>query len=164
LSCFARSLDMRALFAIGLFLAASLQVHAQDLHGYTEPQFGTSALVPQGWRAEPIRDQAGVSGHYFQSPDGQSWIAIFGRPIRRGVNARSSAIGPDERLTYRADGDSWFVRSGLRNDRIFYRKALLSCGGRVAHLMAFDYPANRKLDHDRLVTVMSRSLRSAGAC
>jgi hypothetical protein len=155
---------MRALLATGLFLFASFSVQAQGLQGYAEPQFGTSALVPQGWRAEPIRDQAGVSGHYFHSPDGQTWIAVFARPIGRGVNARTSATGPGERLTYRADGEGWFVRSGLRDDRIFYRKALFSCGGRVAHLIAFDYPASRKLEHDRLVTVMARSLRSSGSC
>ncbi len=159
-----RSLQMRALLAFGLFLTASLQVLAQDLHGYSEPQFGTFAQVPEGWRAEPIRDQPGVSGHYFHSPDGKTWIAVFGRPIGSGVNARGSATGPDERLTYRADGERWFVRSGLRNDQIFYRKALFSCGGRVAHLMAFDYPANRKREYDWLVTVMSRSLRSGGTC
>jgi hypothetical protein len=54
------------------------------------------------------------------------------------------------------------VRSGLRQDRIFYRKALFSCGGRVAHLIAFEYPASRKRELDRLVTAVSHSLRSHG--
>jgi hypothetical protein len=51
----------------------------------------------------------------------------------------------------------------LRKGRIFYRKALLSCGGRVAHLLALEYPADRKLEHDRLVTLMSHSLGSSSS-
>jgi hypothetical protein len=156
---------MRPLLALALLVAVSPSVQAQELRGYSEPRFGTAAHVPAGWRSEPIRGQAGVSGHYFYSPDGATWIAVFGRPVPPGTNARGAVTAADERVTYRADGASWFVRSGFREDRIFYRKALLSCGGRVAHLLAFEYPAAEKREHDRLVTALSHSLRSGGtAC
>ena len=153
---------MRVLLAIGLLILAFQPVEAQGLRGYSEPRFGTAAHIPAGWRSEPIRDQAGVSGHYFYSEDGETWIAVFGRAVPAGVNARTSAAGPNERVTYRADGNNWFVRSGLRENRIFYRKAVFSCGGRVAHLIAFEYPADRKREHDHLVTVVSHSLRTEG--
>ena len=152
---------MRLLAVItSLIWTAVSAAEAQDLRTFTEPRFGTSAQVPAGWRSQTIEREAGVSGRYFYSKDGATWIAVFGRTVSAGVSPRSSANAPDERVTYRADGPRWFVRSGLREDRIFYRKALLSCGGRVAHLIAFEYPADRKLEHDRLVTLVSRSLRA----
>jgi hypothetical protein len=148
--------------AILSLIVTSLSAHTQELRRFVEPKFGTSALVPSNWRSEPI-NQAGVNGRYFYSQDGETWLAVFGRAVAPGVNARTSATAPDETVTYSADGVRWFVRSGLRQDRIFYRRALFSCRGRVAHLIAFEYPASRKREHDRLVTVVSRSLNSRGA-
>jgi hypothetical protein len=141
-----------------LFIVVSLQcAQAQELHPYREARFGTSAQVPADWRPESIHDQSGASGHYFFSPDGSSWSAVFGLPVSADVSVHVAA--PEEHVTYSAGGRGWSVRSGFKGDRIFYRKALLSCGGRVAHLLAFEYPAEQKREHDRLVTVMSRSLR-----
>jgi hypothetical protein len=153
---------MSRILAVILLVATAASVQAQELRTYTDTRFGTSAEVPAGWRSDSIDRGTDVSGRYFHSPDGETWIAVFGRTVAPTVNPRTASMAPDERVTYRADGIGWFVRSGLRGDRIFYRKALLSCGGRIAHLMAFEYPANRKREHDRLVTVMSRSLRGAG--
>jgi len=152
-----------AFVPIWILIASGISVQAQELRSFTEPNFGTSALVPVNWRSEPIARPAGVSGRYFYSQDGETWLAVFGRTLAPGVNARRSATASDETVTYSADGDGWFVRSGLRQKRIFYRKALLSCRGRLAHLIAFEYPASRKREHDRLVTAVSRSLHSRGA-
>jgi hypothetical protein len=152
---------MAPLLAALFVILTTVPSGAQELRPYSDPRFGTSAEVPAGWRSTSVEQGSGVSGRYFHSPDGETWIAVFGRTVAANVNPRAASIAPDERVTYRADGPGWFVRSGLRGDRIFYRKALISCGGRVAHLMAFEYPASRKRDHDRLVTVMSRSLRGA---
>ena len=155
-------LSMTAFAAIFSLITTSLSAQTQELRSFVEPKFGTSALVPGNWRSEPIK-QAGVSGRYFYSQDGETWLAVFGRTVAPGVNARTLATASDETVTYSADGARWFVRSGLRQERIFYRRALFSCRGRVAHLIAFEYPASRKREHDRLVTVVSRSLNSRGA-
>ena len=145
---------LAVLFALFTFQCAQ----AQELHPYSEPRFGTAAQVPAKWRSEPLRDRSGASGHFFFSPDGSSWAAVFGVSVPEGVSVHVAT--PEERVTYRAEGARWFVRSGFKGDRIFYRRALLTCGGRVAHMVAFEYPAERKIEHDRLVTVMSRSLRA----
>ena len=149
-----------ALVPIWILIASGLSVQAQELRRFTEPSFGTSALVPVNWASEPIERPAGVSVRYFYSQDGETWLAVFGKTVAPGVNARRLATAFDETVTYSADGDGWFVRSGLRQERIFYRKALFSCRGRLAHLIAFEYPASRKREHDRLVTLVSRSLHS----
>jgi hypothetical protein len=156
---------MRPLLLSALLLSAAIAgtAQAQELRGYSEPRFGTAAHVPVGWRSVPIQGQAGVSGHYFYSPDGATWIAVFGRTVPAGLDARRATTAADEQVTYRADGANWFVRSGFIKHRIFYRKAILSCGGRVAHLLAFEYPAQRKREHDGLVTALSHSLASSTA-
>jgi hypothetical protein len=151
---------MRLAIALVFALIAFRCAQAQELHAYNEPRFGTTARVPGSWRSEPIRDQSGASGHHFFSPDDLTWVSVFGLSVPPGVTVHVAA--PEERVTYRADGARWSVRSGLKGDRIFYRKALLSCGGRVAHLVTFEYPAERKRKHDWLVTLMSRSLRADG--
>lgn len=155
-------LSTSAFAAIFGLITTSLPAQTQELRSFVEPRFGTYALVPSTWRSEPIK-QAGVSGRYFYSQDGETWLAVFGRTVAPGVNARKISTASDEIVTYRADGARWFVRSGLRQERIFYRRALFSCRGRVAHLIAFEYPASRKREHDRLVTLVSRSLSSGNA-
>ena len=153
---------MRTLLVLGLLTAACCHgAQAQELRRYVEPRFGTAADVPVGWRTQPLSSAAG-SGSQFVSPDGGTWIAVYGMRAEAG---RADRGVPDsgfanENVTYRADGAQWFVRSGVKQrDRIFYRKAVFSCGGRVAHLLAFEYPAAEKREHDRLVTLVARSLR-----
>ena len=154
---------MRTLLAIGLLAAACHSAQAQELRTYMEPRFGTAAHVPAGWRSEPL-SSAGGSGSQFVSPDGDTWIAVYGMRAETqagGRNARDIGFAENENVTYRADGAQWFVRSGFKQrERIFYRKAVFSCGGRVAHLLAFEYPAAEKGEHDRLVTLIARSLRA----
>ena len=155
--------SVMAAFPIVILIASGSSFKAQELRSFTESNFGTSALVPVNWASKSIEQPAGVSGRYFYSQDGETWLAVFGRTVAPGVNARRLATASDEIVTYHADGEGWFVRSGLRQERIFYRKALFSCQGRLAHLIAFEYPASRKREHDRLVTAVSRSLHSRGA-
>lgn len=157
---------MAAVIAFIFVLLMSPSVHAQALRTYTETRYGTSALVPADWHSDPIHGERDVSGRYFYSQDGETWIAVLGTSVRAGVNPRTAATASDERVTYAADGARWFVRSGFKEDRIFYRKVILSCGGRSAHVLAFEYPAERKREHDRLVTLISRSLRAGtrGSC
>jgi serine/threonine-protein kinase len=155
---------MRTLLALAFVAAACCQsAQAQELRSYSEPRFGTAAQVPAGWRAAPITGELG-SGAQFTSPDGDSWIAVYGRPAEPTASEeakRDEGYATDERVTYRAGGTRWFVRSGFKEgERIFYRKAIMSCGGRIAHLLAFEYPAAEKREHDRLVTLVSRSLRA----
>jgi serine/threonine-protein kinase len=160
---------MHRLLIVSAMIAAagSNAALAQELRTYSEPRFGTSARVPAGWHSQPITGQLG-SGAQFVSPDGETWVAVYGRqaePTAAEEQKRDEGLARDERVTYRAGGNRWFVRSGFKetgngNERIFYRKAIMSCGGRVAHLLAFEYPADEKRAHDRLVTLVSRSLRA----
>jgi hypothetical protein len=43
-------------------------------------------------------------------------------------------------------------------NRIFYRKAILACGGRAWHYLEFEYPAAQKRAFDEFVTHSSAAL------
>jgi hypothetical protein len=149
-------------------LAGGVAANAQEFRVYTHPETGTSARVPADWRSEPLQPADEHPGTLSRSPDGDALLAIYSTRVASSEMAHvaDEAAAPDERVTYRANGRSWFVRSGFKDgNRIFYRKAIFACGGRVAHLLAFEYPAAEKRSHDRLVTATANSLRAErGAC
>jgi serine/threonine-protein kinase len=57
---------------------------------------------------------------------------------------QSVAFAEGESLTYLQGGHDWIAASGTKGDRIFYRKAIVACGGKVWHHIAFEFPAERK--------------------
>jgi hypothetical protein len=157
---------MRVLMAALLFLLALTSAQAQAMRPYADQNFGTRALVPGGWKLLPPDPR--WTGSRFVAPDGQSWLAVYGTP-RAGENVeqhlRAVARAAGEDITYLRRGRGWLVASGYKGDRIFYRKVVLACDGRLFHHVAFEYPAERKGPYDRLVTAVSRSLESGSpAC
>jgi hypothetical protein len=93
-------------------------------------------------------------GRRFLSPDGSSWLAVYAsltaaEPI--ASHMQSIAFAEGETLTYLRGERDWIVVSGTKGDRFFYRKAVIACGGKVWHHMAFEYPAERKQAMDAFV-------------
>jgi len=68
----------------------------------------------------------------------------------------------NEKITYEREERTWIVVSGYIGDRIFYRKAMLACGGQVWHHLAFEYPAIQKRAFDLFVTRASYALQAYG--
>ena len=56
---------------------------------------------------------------------------------------------------------NWRAVSGIKGDRIFYRKAVIACGGTVWHHIAFEYPASHKRQIDPFVLRASQSIDHA---
>ena len=54
-------------------------------------------------------------------------------------------------MTYLQGERDWIAVSGTKDDRIFYRKAVIACGGKVWHHIAFEFPAERKQAMDPFV-------------
>jgi hypothetical protein len=50
----------------------------------------------------------------------------------------------DYSINYRPLGDDWLVLSGEANGKIFYEKAILSCGGELISSFAMLYPADKR--------------------
>jgi hypothetical protein len=111
-----------------------------------------SVMVPPNWQLQP--PDPNWKGKRFLSPDGSSWLAVYAsltaaEPI--ASHMQSIAFAEGETLTYLRGERNWIVVSGTKGDRIFYRKAVIACGGKVWHHMAFEYPAERKQAMDAFV-------------
>jgi hypothetical protein len=107
--------------------------------------------VPAGWQLQP--PDSSWHGKRYLSPDGSAWFATYTSPSEEPVAAhmKTVAFGDGEELTYLRGERDWIAVSGLKADRIFYRKAVLACGGRVWRHVAFEYPADAKRSMDGFV-------------
>ena len=109
-------------------------------------------IVPPNWQLQP--SDPNWKGKRFLSPDGTSWLAVYSlptaaEPIVRHMQSVTFAEG--ETLTYLRGERDWIVVSGTKDDRIFFRKAIIACGGKVWHHIAFEYPVERKRVMDPFV-------------
>jgi hypothetical protein len=156
----------RRMILLTATVAAAILANAALAEGwrvYRNARFGTTADVPKDWTMgeAPENDD----GRVFTSPDERARIIVSGG-FRTDQKEQEFAdrLGPGEgeTVTYRRREKDWLAVSGTKGDRIFYRKALLSCNGTVWNSVAIDYPAAQKKTFDRLVTRVARSLR-AGA-
>ncbi|WP_374547790.1 hypothetical protein [Rhodoblastus sp.] len=133
---------------------------AEEWPRYHNERFGATADYPAGWTTEPAPENN--DGRRFVSPDGRASLTISGIFATDSRNAEldeKATPMPGETVTYRAARDNWIVLSGTRNGRIFYRKAILSCGGEVWNDLDIDYPVEEKTEYDALAAHIAASLR-----
>jgi serine/threonine-protein kinase len=64
---------------------------------------------------------------------------------------KTIAFGDGEAVTYLRGERNWIAVSGVKGDRIFYRKAILACAGKSWHHIAFEYPVVLKREMDAFV-------------
>ena len=153
--------------AIGLAAAAASLLYSSAIAAaawqtYVNERFGSTADVPTGWQAgTPPENGDGLT---FTAPDGQATIAIFGslNVWEKPDEAFAAHETPDEgeTITYKHRDKRGTVVSGVKGDRIFYRKAILSCRGQVWNNVAIEYPAAQKQAFDPVVTHVAGSLRA----
>ena len=109
-------------------------------------------LVPSSWRMEP--PDPNWRGKRFMSPDGSAWFATYTSPVDPEPIAdhmKTFAFAEGEEITYLAGARDWIAASGLKGDRIFHRKGLVACGGKVWRHVAFEYSAADKRRMDGFV-------------
>lgn len=85
---------------------------------------------------------------------------FYAKPATRPLTAQLARLRTVRRgdITYEREGRTWIVVSGFFGNRIFYRKAMLACGGTAWHYVEFEYPARQKRAVDDFVTRSSRAL------
>ena len=113
-------------------------------------------LVPRDWQLMP--PDPNWQGRRYMAPDGNAWLALYATNASNDTQARFKAVAfaDGEDVTYlRGERDRLTV-SGLKGDRIFYRKVMLACGGTIWRHVAVEYPAAAKGDFDRFIERMSR--------
>jgi hypothetical protein len=111
-----------------------------------------TGLVPRGWQLQP--PDANWKGKRFLSPDGTSWFAAYSSSVGdepAAAHMKAIAFGDREVLTYLRGERTWIAVSGVKGDRIFYRKAVIACAGTTWHHIAFEYPVFLKREMDRFV-------------
>ena len=113
-------------------------------------------LVPRDWQLQP--PDPNWQGRRYLAPDGSAWLALYSTNAANDASARFKAVAfaDGEEVTYlRGERDRMTV-SGLKDDRIFYRKVILACGGTQWRHVALEYPAEAKTKFDRYVENVSR--------
>lgn len=121
-------------------------------------------LVPSDWRAEPGE----AHERKFVSPSGTaelhaSWAVTSHDSV--AAHMRDVAFEHGEKLSYIQGGSDWIAVAGIRDDRQFYRQAVLACEGRRWHQIEIDYPLTDVRPMAKLVARSSRALahtRNAG--
>lgn len=136
---------------------------AEAWRRYRDPYVGTRIDYPDRFRPDPSHEQA--NGARFVSGDGAAFLVhgrlnAEGRSLAELQSLALESLGPDDRVTYRAQGRSWFVISGFEGGQILYEKHVLSGGGRFVHIFVITYPESQRRAYDVLVTRMSRSFGS----
>lgn len=129
-----------------------------------QPDADFRSIVPRGWTLQAPDPKSNL--RRFVSPQRDAWLVLYAEPAdRESVGAHMAAVKAVEggRITYERAEPGWVVVSGFRGSRIFYRKAMLACGGRRWHQIEFDYPAEQKLAFDRFVTRAAYALQAYAA-
>jgi hypothetical protein len=135
----------------------SSAAEAASHHGHGHPD--AAQVVPANWRLDQTDPNS--RGHKFVSPDGSSWFEAYATPADQATRVGAMNSNPGEQITYQKREGDWGAVSGFNGDKIFYRKAVLACGGKVWHEIAFEYPAERKREMDPFVIRASRSIDHA---
>ena len=132
--------------------AAAAAEFAREPRGRIE----ASQIVPRDWQLQP--PDPNWQGRRYVAPDGDAWLALYSTNAANDATARFKAVAfaDGEEVTYlRGERDRMTV-SGLKGDRIYYRKVMLACGGAQWRHVALEYPAQDKARFDRLVENISR--------
>jgi hypothetical protein len=137
--------------------------HRSDALGTEESPASRSdaaaALVPSDCRLQA--PDTNWKGKRYLSPDGDAWFALYISPTDQesvAAHMRAVAFADGEEITYLRGEQDWIVASGQKAGRIFFRKAMLACGGKSWRHIAFEYPVEAKRRMDRVVTRAARVL------
>jgi serine/threonine-protein kinase len=126
----------------------------REMRGYDAPREarGSSSFIPADWKLQP--EDPNFSGRRYMASDGSAWLALYSAPAKKeeiAAHLKSVAFADGEEITYIRGARDWLAVSGLKGDRVYYRKAALACGGTTWRHIAFEYPAEQKPALDRVV-------------
>ena len=126
----------------------------REMRGFDMPREmrRSSGFIPADWKLQP--EDPSFSGRRYMAPDGSAWLALYSAPadkVNVAEHLKNVAFADGEEVTYLRGTRDWLAVSGLKGDRVYYRKAALSCGGTLWRHIAFEYPADQKPMLDRVV-------------
>ena len=86
----------------------------------------SSSFIPADWKLQP--DDPNFSGRRYMAPDGSAWLALYSAPadkVNVAVHLKNVAFADGEEITYLRGARDGLAVSGLKGDRVYYRKAAL---------------------------------------
>jgi serine/threonine-protein kinase len=116
-------------------------------------------VIPPSWQLAP--PDPNWNGKRFLSPDGASWFAAYTAAAEEAAVAahmKTLAFVDGETITYLRGERTWIAVSGFKGNRIFYRKAVIACGGTIWKHIAFEYPIELRHEMDRFVVSAATAL------
>jgi hypothetical protein len=154
----------RRVICLSLAAAGSLMAipaAAESWRSYRNDRFGTKIEYPDRFKSGRPPDNGGGLG--FSSADGARFsvsgsLNVLEHDLKGLEEYLDEGRESDEKVTYRAHGDNWVVRSGTKKNLVFYERYLLSHGGTIINRFEIVYPARLESAYDAIVTRMSRSL------
>ena len=84
----------------------------------------SSSFIPADWKLQP--DDPNFSGRRYMAPDGSAWLALYSAPadkVNVAVHLKNVAFADGEEITYLRGARDGLAVSGLKGDRVYYRKA-----------------------------------------
>lgn len=149
--------------AIGVSnLARAREATAGNWVRYHNERFGFRLDYPADVFRIERTSEAG-DGRVFAARDGEARLLVG---ALHNVDAHSAKSYqdflahysyPDYKISYRPLGDDWLVLSGEADGKVFYEKAMLSCGGQLISSFAMIYPADKR---DRFEPIVARVANS----
>ena len=118
---------------------------------------GDSNFIPAGWQLQPADPK--FNGRRYVAPDGSAWLALYSVQADKDTLAthlKTVAFADGEEVTYLRGARDWLAVAGVKGERVYYRKVVLSCGGTTWRHIAFDYPAQAKPVIERMVESASK--------
>lgn len=136
---------------------------------YINPRFKYGIDYPDFLMAGEESDNA--DGCKFSSKDGTAELIVYGQSVYATVDGtawtmsslRAEALAhrkqDGDSVTYKDEGPTWCVLSGLSGDQIFYFKMMID--DEKVKAFEFRYPARRKNFYDPIVVRIARSFKNS---
>jgi hypothetical protein len=127
---------------------------AQEVARYCNTRYGFCVSYPIHFRMEP--PPANDDGRRFYDRNGFVMTASgINNALRDTLQTEMrSQSGDFDKITYRSQGENWFVLSGHKGVNILYRKTFVG-NGSINHLY-IEYPARLKAKYDETVAKVVR--------
>jgi len=152
------------LFGLLCWPMVALSEESHTWAPYKNARYGFSIEYPSDLFTpdEPPFNNAGRS---FQSKDGKAQFSVWGsaNALEQSLDEYRTGFMEVEdysNVTYQPKGSNWFVLSGVRGDRIFYEKVILSCRNETVNTLRVYYPTVEKARYDKIVTRLEETFRT----
>src|ERR1044072_6669568 len=102
----------------------------------------SDTFIPAGWTLQP--EDPNFAGRRHMAPDASAWLALYWAPAEKEkipAHLKEVAFADGEEVTYVRGARDWLAVSGLKGERVYYRKAALACGGGPGRPHALPDPA-----------------------